>query len=207
VHYNDNSISVLDISGELNIAGVPKEVNKLLIGTKCTSYKSFSYFQYCPRKVVFPSTVSAITGQVWNNPLANTSPIIIPDTVVSMLTMSYAGWGIPYMDFGNTRTSIPTITVPGLGPDSNCKYYVPDALYDTWIATSPWSNIASQIHRHSELEAPYLYSSKVTGGAETGTTGTPAAVNAVKSVYETDWATLSASADANTFYVVLPDPA
>lgn len=48
---------------------------------------------------------------------------------------------------------------------------------------------------------------KVTGGAETGTTGTPAAVNAMKSVYETDWSTLSATADANTFYVVLPDPA
>lgn len=47
---------------------------------------------------------------------------------------------------------------------------------------------------------------KVAGGAETGATGTPAAVNAVKSVYETDWAALSATADANTFYVVLPDP-
>lgn len=49
--------------------------------------------------------------------------------------------------------------------------------------------------------------SKVTGGAETGTTGTPAAITAVKSVYETDWATLSASAISSTFYVVLPDPA
>lgn len=48
---------------------------------------------------------------------------------------------------------------------------------------------------------------KVTGGAETGTTGTPAAVNAMKSVYETDWSTLSATADANTLYIVLPDPA
>ena len=45
----------------------------------------------------------------------------------------------------------------------------------------------------------------VVGGAETGTTGTPAAVNAVKSVYDTDWAALSATADANTLYVVLPD--
>ena len=41
--YSDNSISVLDVSGELNISGVPKEVNKLLIGTKCTSYTRFSY--------------------------------------------------------------------------------------------------------------------------------------------------------------------
>ena len=47
----------------------------------------------------------------------------------------------------------------------------------------------------------------VVGGAETGTTGTPAVVNAMKSVYDTDWATLSATADANTLYVVLPDQA
>lgn len=48
---------------------------------------------------------------------------------------------------------------------------------------------------------------KVTGGAETGATGTPAAITAIKSVYETDWATLSATAVSSTFYVVLPDPA
>ena len=47
----------------------------------------------------------------------------------------------------------------------------------------------------------------VVGGAETGITGTPATVNAMKSVYNTDWATLSATADANTLYVVLPDQA
>lgn len=68
----------------------------------------------------------------------------------------------------------------------------------------------SAIYRQSDLYAPYataIAESKVAGGAETGSTGTPAAVNVVKSVYETDWATLSATADANTFYVVLPDPA
>lgn len=37
-------------------------------------------------------------------------------------------------------------------------------------------------------------------------TGQAPVVNTVNSVYETDWATLSATADANTFYVVLPDP-
>ena len=59
----------------------------------------------------------------------------------------------------------------------------------------------------SATEIANTFASKVTGGAETGTTGTPAAVNVVKSVYETDWTTLSATADANTFYVVLHDPA
>ena len=45
-------------------------------------------------------------------------------------------------------------------------------------------------------------SSKVTAGAE----GAAPVPSAMKTVYETAWSTLSANADANTFYVVLPDP-
>lgn len=37
-------------------------------------------------------------------------------------------------------------------------------------------------------------------------TGQAPVVNTINSVYETDWATLSATADTNTFYVVLHDP-
>lgn len=45
-------------------------------------------------------------------------------------------------------------------------------------------------------------SDKVTG---TGVGQAPV-LSAMASVYESDWVTLSATADANTFYVVLPDP-
>lgn len=135
----------------------------------------------------------------------------IPDSIVAANdVISFSNEGSytfsKIVDFGNTRTTVPTCSST-YKTGSNIKIYVPDALYDTWIATGNWSSISANIHRHSELEAPYLYSSKVTGGAETGTTGTPAAITAVKSVYESDWATLSASAISSTFYVVLPDPA
>lgn len=45
-------------------------------------------------------------------------------------------------------------------------------------------------------------SSKVTGGA----VGLAPVVSSAIAVYETDWASMSSSADANTLYVVLPDP-
>lgn len=45
-------------------------------------------------------------------------------------------------------------------------------------------------------------SSKVTGGA----VGLAPVVSSAIAVYETDWASMSASADANTLYVVLSDP-
>lgn len=45
-------------------------------------------------------------------------------------------------------------------------------------------------------------SNKVTGSS----VGQAPVLSAMSSVYESAWATLSANADANTFYVVLPDP-
>ena len=39
-----------------------------------------------------------------------------------------------------------------------------------------------------------------------GAIGTPATISNIQTVYETDWATLSASALSSTFYVVVPDP-
>ena len=45
-------------------------------------------------------------------------------------------------------------------------------------------------------------SNKVTGAG----VGQAPVVRAITAIYETPWATLSSNADANTFYVVLPDP-
>lgn len=156
--------------------------------------------------VVIPDSVTLIEQEAFRNSKVPT--IKVPNSVNRICLSAFATNRATAVDFGNTRTNVPMLyTVYGSGWFSNAvSAYVPDNLYDTWIAANRWSGYASQIHRHSELEAPYLYSSKVAGGAETGATGTPAAVNAVKSVYETDWAALSATADANTFYVVVPDP-
>ena len=161
------------------------------------------------QEIVLPDSLAEIKANAFINGGNKYCIISIPNSVSAIDNPRYiaagANNGYRHMDFGNTRTSVPTVN-RATGVDTNCKYYVPDALYDTWIAASGWNEISAKIHRHSELEAPYLYSSKVAGGAETGTTGTPAAITAVKSVYESDWATLSATAVSSTFYVVLPDP-
>jgi len=103
-----------------------------------------------------------------------------------------------------------------VGPNSSfgkALNYVPDELYAAWIASPGWSGNAQKVRRHSELEAPYALSSAL--AAQTGLSAKtdggavganpPAAITAVKSVYESDWATLSASPDANTLYVVVAD--
>ena len=76
-----------------------------------------------------------------------------------------------------------------------------------YAETADLSAYYAKSETSSAAELANAFQGKVTGGAQTGTTGTPASVNAVKSVYETDWQTLSATADANTFYVIVADPA
>lgn len=206
----DNSISVVDVSGTLSVSWTEGFINtrflfpdakKIIVGTKVNKLYGYTGSNY---ELILPNTLTAFDNA--SRMLgSNISCLNIPNSVTGIDSLLSFSSGTKIVDFGNTRTTIALLdSTYNVGSD--IEVYVPDNLYDTWIAASNWSDIASQIHRHSELEAPYLYSSKVTGGAETGTTGTPAAVNAVKSVYETDWATLSATADANTFYVVLPDP-
>lgn len=57
------------------------------------------------------------------------------------------------IDFrGRTKDTIPSVDEydPFDGIPSTCKIVVPDRLYDSWITTSRWTEIASQIVKESE---------------------------------------------------------
>ena len=210
---SDDTLSAVNLVGDEEF--IVTDAKYIIAGTNLSSYNITRkrYSSNSPKLygVVIPNTIKNFKRSFLNSLLSG-AHVVIPDSVEDVTyflrNTTLGTIGTKYIDFGNTRTTIPVYEHSQyLGVHEYAQFYVPDNLYDSWIAASGWSNISDKIYRHSELEAPYLYSSKVTGGAETGTTGTPAAVNAVKSVYETDWQTLSASADANTFYVVIPDPA
>lgn len=55
-------------------------------------------------------------------------------------------------DFTNC-TRIPTLqnTQAFQSINANCKMYVPDALYDTWVTSTNWSTYASKIFKASEM--------------------------------------------------------
>ena len=75
------------------------------------------------------------------------------------------------------------------------------------VATQTWVN--SQISDFVDENTLTAYATVDSLSAKVGksTTGQAPVVNIINSVYETDWTTLSATADANTLYVVLPDQA
>ena len=160
--------------------------------------------------------------------------ILIPDSVTTIENRAFCNAGISSVtgklkvDFGNTRTTIPTISTGSSEWnrtfESTAEIYVPDALYDTWIAASIWSNISSQIHRHSELEAPYAtskaedaYSTAEAAQLGLGSKvdhfagGTAPEVLNIISYYESEYTQLSVDdpswePDQTTMYVILPDP-
>lgn len=58
------------------------------------------------------------------------------------------------LDFGNTRTSVPTMGNSGnTSLPSGCKVVVPDALVDEWKATANWTYHASKIVAYSQYYA------------------------------------------------------
>ena len=156
----------------------------------------------------------------------NLEYILIPDSVGSIAVRAFYNAPKIKIDFGNTRTTIPTIT-SGSGFnktfDTTAKIYVPDALYDTWVAASNWSDIASQIHRHSELEAPYAtskaedaYNLADNANGQLGfkvdhmSGDTAPEVHTITTYYESEYSQLSVDdpgwqPDMNTMYVIIPD--
>ena len=82
----------------------------------------------------------------------------IPDTVTSIHWSSsfgdQYGNGTRIIDFGTTRTTIPSIInyqswiKPFNNSNSKNKIYVPAALVEDWKAATGWADIASHIEAH-----------------------------------------------------------
>lgn len=188
--YTNNSVSVFNIVGAMTGSNWGEGDNS--------------------KKVVVGSQVTSIGDNCFYN--STTKYVVIPDSVTT-ISNKFMGYGYAYgdssvvevLDFGNTRTTVPTVSKGTYHAECLLKAsrsaiaYVPDALYDTWIAASIWSGCASQIRKHSDLVAPSKVSNAPVNYA-------PPALN-ISPVYEYEWETLSASASQHpdTLYVVVPD--
>ena len=208
----NGTIEIFDVEGTLNlhqespsfISLIPDAV-KVLVGTKVTNLAGRCFWgaNKC-KDIVLPNSLSGIiagssTGEVFTGVPAKR--LAIPDSVTTFGNGNvFWNWQQgEVVDFGNTRLTIPTGGSFGTNSPT-VKYIVPDSLYSQWITTGNWANVSAQVFPHSQMPGA------VTGSAYAGTTGTPAAITNMQTVYETDWATLSASALSSTFYVVVPDP-
>ena len=97
-------------------------------------------------KIILPENATSITGT--STSLNRVKEIVYPKNIVSAHCPSTRS-GIILHNFSKS------ITIPefnsNLFTNPLNKVVVPDVLYDQWIATSGWSNYASQIFKASEV--------------------------------------------------------
>jgi hypothetical protein len=73
-------------------------------------------------------------------------------TYINSDAFRYCSKALKYV-FSAEMTAVPTLasTSAFTGINANCKIYVPDALYDTWITNTNWSTYALYIAKLSEM--------------------------------------------------------
>lgn len=123
----------------------------------------------------------------------SSSEITELDSTVSALTESFGELDSTVSELASSLSSYAT-------KSELTDYLTVSTAASTYATKTELSDYATTSAMTSAISA--ATSNKVTGGR----VGLAPALSSAIAVYETDWATLSASADANTFYVVLPDP-
>ena len=114
-----------------------------------------SAFLYCYSltSIIIPSGVTSIGNSAFRSCFSLTS-ITIPSGVTSIGNSAFQScYSIIKYDF-TSFTSVPTLSNKDAFSDINgiCKIYVPDELYDEWIAATNWATYADYIYKASEME-------------------------------------------------------
>ena len=125
------------------------------IGRNVTSIGDYALQRcYSLSNIVIPDSVTSIGNNAFTScySLAN---IIIPYSVTSIgnYAFNYC-YGMAFYDFSQC-TSVPTLSGTSVFSNipSDCKFVVPDSLYDTWKAATNWSTHASKMVKASEFNS------------------------------------------------------
>lgn len=104
--------------------------------------------------VIMPESITTIGTYAFGSCESLTN-LVISKNVKNINDMAfYSCRGMSFYDFSQC-TSVPALggTYAFNAIPSDCKVVVPDALYDSWIAATNWSKIASNIVKASEFNA------------------------------------------------------
>ena len=122
------------------------------IGNGVTSIGSNAfYFCYSLASVVIPNSVTSIGSNAFYFCYSLAS-VVIPNSVTSIGSKAfYNCYGMAIYDFSQCA-SVPTISSDSfLYLPSDCKFMIPDALFDEWESATNWSSYASKMVKASEF--------------------------------------------------------
>jgi hypothetical protein len=155
--YNCHSLSSLVIPNSMTSIGGAAfygcfSLSSIVIPNGVTSIGS-SAFYTCSSlsSVVISSSVTSIGSSAFYSCYSLTS-VVIPSSVTSIEKDTFKGCTSLYaLDFRN-HTSVLTLSDSSAFSSiaSDCKFVVPDELYDEWIAATNWASQASKIVKASE---------------------------------------------------------
>lgn len=112
-----------------------------------------NFFSSCPAlyRVNIPLNATMIGLNAFNG-CYNLAKILIPASVINIFNNAFYGCrSLSYVDLSQ-HTSIPTLANAQVftNVNINCKFIVPDALYDEWVSATNWSTYADKIIKASE---------------------------------------------------------
>ena len=103
-------------------------------------------------EIKLPSSLQSIDNGLISN-CTSLTYIDIPTNCSSIASGAFTNTPLEIVNFGNTRTTIPTITTTSFTIGENTKFVVPDAKYDQWKAANVWktAGIVEHIYPYSEI--------------------------------------------------------
>lgn len=128
---------------------------KIIITEGVTEIASYYAYQYSSiEEIYLPSTLEKIGRMAFNtmSTLIYVSPFSKSFNYIDVQAFQYCA-KLPVLDFSQVQ-QIPTLAATTSFTATICKFVVPDALYDDWIAATNWTTYASRIVKASEFVEP-----------------------------------------------------
>lgn len=113
--------------------------------------------------IILPHGLTSIGSQSFRGAGSSKCTYVrLPDTVNSISALAFSNTTalFNYVDFGNTRTTVPSLAnASAFTYSGNKNIIIPDALYDNgaWAAATNWSNstIVPKLKRYSDFKAAH----------------------------------------------------
>lgn len=122
----------------------------LIIPEDITTINAYT-FAYCSslKNVTLHDKISSMGNGAFQGCL-NIENVLIPNKITKINDSVFKHCtNLKYIDFTN-YSEIPTLSNVSAFQDNNCKFIVPDDLYNRWVSATNWSTYADRIIKASE---------------------------------------------------------